>query len=225
MSMLDRMSIFGRSPFEPLVEHARKVHECVSMIRPVAEAILAADREKLLQLQHDMSKTEYEADLLKDRVRQNLPKRYFLPVRREDVARFLTEMDKIADAAEDFAVTATLRLLDLPQELHPDFLALVAKVVEVSEALLGVAEHLAELQKESFVGSEADDVLMKIQQVCHMEWESDKLSRKLARHFYAMLDLDPITIIILEKLSRALSGIADHTENVGKNLRLMILRK
>jgi len=225
MSMLDRMSIFGRSPFEPLVEHARKVHECVSMIRPIAEAILAADTEKLFQLQHDMSKTEYEADLLKDRVRQNLPKRYFLPVRREDVARFLTEMDKIADAAEDFAVTATLRSLSLPEELHRDFLALVTKVVEVSEALLGVAEHLAELQKESFVGSEADDVLMKIQQVCHMEWECDKLNRKVARHAYGILDLDAVTLMLLEKLCRALSELADHAENVGKNLRLMITRK
>jgi predicted phosphate transport protein (TIGR00153 family) len=225
MSMLERMSIFGRSPFGPLVEHARKVHECVSMIHPIAEAILAGDAEKLSQLQHDMSKTEYEADLLKDHVRQNLPKRYFLPVRRDDVAKFLSEMDKIADSAEDFAVAATLRSLNLPEELHRDFLALVAKVVEVSEALLGVAEHLAELQKESFVGTDADDVVLKIQQVCHMEWECDKLNRKIARHAYGILDLDVVTLMLLEKLCRALSQLADHAENVGKNLRLMIIRK
>ena len=83
--MLNRVSIFGRSPFKPLVEHARKVHECVSMIRPVAEAILAGDTKKLAELQHEMSKTEFEADQLKDQIRQNLPKRYFLPVRRRDV--------------------------------------------------------------------------------------------------------------------------------------------
>ena len=40
-----------------------------------------------------------------------------------------------------------------------------------------------------------------------------------------MPNLDVVTLMILEKLSRALSGIADHAENVGKNLRLMILRK
>ncbi|HUT01556.1 MAG TPA: TIGR00153 family protein [Phycisphaerae bacterium] len=225
MSMLDRVSIFGRSPFGPLAEHARKVHECVSMIPPVAEAILAGDTEKISHLQHEISKTEYEADLLKDQVRQNLPKRYFLPVRREEVAGFLSEMDKIADAAEDFAVTATLRKLDLPEELHREFLDLVAKVLQVSESLLSVAEHLAELQKECFVGAEADDVLAKIQQICHMEWESDKLNRRIARHAYGMLDLDPVKLMLLERLCRALSRLADHAENVGKNLRLMITRK
>ena len=223
--MRNLSGIFGRSPFEPLVEHARKVHECVVLIRLIAEAVLAGDQERLRDLQHQMSKTEYEADLLKDRIRQDLPHRYFLPVNRDDVARFLSQMDKIADDAEDFAVVATLRPIKVPEELRVDFLALVEKVLQVSELLLNVAEHVAQLQKEAFVGPDANDVLGKIKQVCQMEWESDKLSRKLARHFYGMLDLDPVTIMILEKLSRALSGIADHTENVGKNIRLMITRK
>ena len=89
--------LFGRSPFEPLIDHARKVHECVAMVRPVAEAIIARDAETLDKLQHEVSRTEFEADQLKDRIRHALPKRYFLPVNREDVARFLAEMDKVAD--------------------------------------------------------------------------------------------------------------------------------
>jgi len=218
-------SLFGRSPFEPLVEHARKVHECVRLIRPIAEGILAGDAARLKELQHQMSKTEYEADLLKDQVRQALPVRYFLPVDRNDINNFLRQMDRVADDAEDFAVVSTLRTLDVPAELHADFLALVDKVVAVSEALLGVAEHLSQLQKEAFAGPDAQVVLAKIQQVCLMEWESDKISRQLARHYYGMPNVDPITLIIMDKLSRALSGIADHAENVGKNLRLMIIRR
>ena len=85
--MLNLNRLFGRSPFESLVNHARKVHECVSLIRPVAEAVIARDTERLMELQHDMSRTEYEADRLKDAVRQHLPQRYFLPVNRGDVAR------------------------------------------------------------------------------------------------------------------------------------------
>ena len=217
--------IFGRSPFEPLVEHARKVHQCVGMVRPVAEAIIAGDRDRLNELQHEMSKTEYEADQLKDRVRQSLPKRYFLPVSREDVARFLSEMDKIADYAEDFAIIATFRRIELPEALHKDFLALVGKVLEVSETLLGVAEELAGLQKEAFTGPESDDVLMKVQQVCHAEWESDKVSRRFARQCFSSPDVDPVSLIILDKLCYSLNCLADHAENVGKNVRLMILRK
>lgn len=217
--------LFGKSPFQPLVEHARKVHECVALVRPISAAILAGDMEKLVELQHLMSKTEYEADLLKDDVRQRLPRRYFLPVDKQDIARFLSQMDRIADDAEDFAVVATFRTLSLPKELHAEFEALVEKVVQVSESLLALAEHVAQLQQEAFVGPNADDVLSKVQQVCHMEWESDKLSRKLARHYYSMQGLDPVVIMLLDKLCNALGHLADHAENVGKNLRLMVIRK
>ena len=223
--MRNLSGLFGRSPFESITEHARKVHECVTLVRPIADAILAGNQERLGELQHDMSKTEYEADQLKDSIRQHLPKRYFLPVRAEDVARFIGQLDKIADDAEDFAVVATFRKVQVPPDLHADFLALVDKVVQLSEALLDVAEHLARLQKEAFTGPEADDVLAKIQQVCHMEWESDKLSRRFARRYYASDALDPVDILILEKFCQALGGIGDHAENVGKNLRLMIARK
>lgn len=223
--MRDLSRIFGRSPFEPLVEHARKVHECVEMIGPIADAVVAGQYDKLVGLQHRMSKTEYEADLLKDRVRQRLPGRYFLPVSRQDVGRFLSQMDKIADGAEDFAVVSTLRKIRLPESLHEGFLTLVDKVVQVSQSLVEVAEHLAELQRDSFVGHEAEEVLTKIDQVAHMEWESDKLSRRFARQYYGMEELDPVTIILLDKMCACLRELADHAENVGKNLRLMISRR
>lgn len=223
--MLNLSTLFGKSPFEPLVEHARKVHACVEYIRPVAEAILAGDVEKLKELQHQVSKAEYEADQLKDNIRARLPRRYFLPVDREDVMRFLSHVDKIADDVEDFAVVATFRRVNLPQDLHGTFLELVDKVLASSERLLGVAEKLAEVQKEAFVGPEADEVLDRIAEVCHLEWESDKLNRRFARQYYSTEGLDTVTIILLDKFCRALGGIADHAENVGKNLRLMIQRK
>ena len=223
--MAGLMGVFGKSPFEPLVEHARKVHECVKLVRPIADAILAGDTKRLDDLQFQMSKTEYEADQLKDRIRQGLKPRYFLPVDREDLARFLAQMDRIADDAQDFAIVATFRKIDLPKEYHAEFLELVDKVVQVSETLLVLAEQLATLQKEAFVGEDSEDVLAKVQEVAHMEWESDKLSRKLARHYYGTLNLDPVTILLLDKLCHALGGIANHAENCGKNLRLMIVRR
>jgi len=219
------LGLFGRSPFEPLVGHARKVHECIAKVLPLAEAVLAGDAEQVEKLQHEVSQAEYEADQIKDNVRQGLPKRYYLPVRWSDMAGFLRQVDRIADAAEDFAVVATFRPLRLPPELHEEFRELARKAVQVNEALLGVAEKLATLQKEAFVGSEPDEVLRRIQDVCRMEWESDKLSRRLARHAYAIGGLDPVTLLLLEKLAGALSKLADHAENAGKNLRLMIMRK
>jgi len=217
--------LFGRSPFEPLIEHARKVHQCVALVRPVADAVITGDTDRLDELQHEMSRTEFEADQLKDRIRQGLPKRYFLPVNREDVARFLSEMDKVADYTEDFAIAATFRPISIPDDLKGDFLALVDKVLQVSELLLSVAEELAGLQREAFSGPESNDVLMRIGEVCHAEWESDKLSRRIARRIYSDIEMDPINVLLMEKLCRSLTQIADHAENVGKNMRLMISRR
>jgi predicted phosphate transport protein (TIGR00153 family) len=216
--------IFGESPFKHLVEHARKVHECVLLLRPIADTIIAKDLVKLRDLQDAMSRTEYEADLIKDKIRESLPRRFFLPVQREDVLGFARQLDRMADDAEDFAVVSTFRALDIGEELRPGFLALVDKVVQVSECLLDVADDLAQLQRESFEGPEAERVQQKIQQVCKMEWETDKLSRNVARIYYSDPQVDPVVIILMEKLCSALTGIADHAENVGKNLRLMILR-
>lgn len=217
-------TLFGESPFEHIVTHARKIHECVNLIRPITEALLAGDMVRLAELQGLMSATEFEADKIKDTIRQNLSRRILLPVSREDILTFVRQLDRMGDDAEDYAVVATFRKMELPTELRQDFTGLVDKIIQTSEALLGLAEELARLQKDAFEGSEAERVLLKIQDVCHLEWESDKLSRTLARRYYSLPGIDPLTVMILDKLCRTLTGIADHAENVGKSLRLMILR-
>ena len=35
--------LFGHSPFGAVVDHAKKVHECVEMIRPLMDALLNED--------------------------------------------------------------------------------------------------------------------------------------------------------------------------------------
>lgn len=217
--------LFGESPFGHLVDHARKIHECVALVRPIAEAMMKGDPKVLRDLQGQMSKTEYEADKLKDHIRQNLPRNIFLSVNREDILNYVNQLDRMSDDAEDFAVVTTFRRINLPENLRPHFFALVDKVVQVSDSMLNLAEHLASLQKHAFTGPEAEEVLKKIDAVCHMEWEADKLSREFARQYYAHDGLDTVTIILLDKLCEALAGIADHAENLGKNLRLMITRR
>ncbi|HPG00784.1 MAG TPA: TIGR00153 family protein [Kiritimatiellia bacterium] len=217
--------LFGESPFLQLVEHAKRVHKCVALVLPVAEAVVAGDQQRVRDLQHEMSLNEYEADQLKDHIRQHLPHRYLLPVDRDDIIAFLRQLDRISDDAEDFAVVATFRRIDLPPEIQPDFLAFVSKVVQVSESLLDLAEHVGQIQKEAFSGHLSEETLKKIQQISQMEWEADKLSRNLARKYYSAEGLNAVSIILIEKLCRALSSIADHAENVAKNLRLMITRR
>jgi hypothetical protein len=81
------LGVFGKSPFEPLVDHARKVHQCVALVRPIADAFLAGDLERVNDLQFQMSKTEYEADQLKDQIRAALPPRTYAILSRSSPRR------------------------------------------------------------------------------------------------------------------------------------------
>ncbi len=54
--------LFGKSPFGPLVEHTKKVHECVKIIKPLVEALISEDYEEINRLQDNVSKIEFEAD-------------------------------------------------------------------------------------------------------------------------------------------------------------------
>ena len=154
--------LFGRSPFGPLVEHAKYVHECVKLIRPLMEALAGEDYEAVHRLQDEVSKLEYQADRVKHELRESLPRRFFLPVEREDLGAFLHSMDKVADKVEDFAVILLIRKTKVLPELTDEFYGFVGQVTQVSQTLLEGSEELVNLAEASFGGAEAETVLSRI---------------------------------------------------------------
>ncbi len=218
--------LFGASPFRMLVEHTKKVHDCVLLIRPITEALLAEEHEKLDHLHREMSKTEHEADLMKDEIRDMLTGVQLLSVGRYELTRFLEVQDTIADAAEDFSVVVLLRKTHMHPALKDDFLTFVDQVIKVSEQLLTVSEELSILAEAAFTGAEADRVLKTIDKIGQEEWKADKLQRKFARHFYGLeKELDPTTLAFYDKYCQTLSRVANHAETTAKFLRLIIAKK
>lgn len=217
--------IFGKSPFAPLVEHAKKVHECVKLVRPLMEALIAEDYEKIHRLQDKVGKIEYEADLIKHEIRDSLPRRFFLPVQRSDLDQFLHCQDQIADHAQDFAVILLLRRTKVHPDLSDGFLKFVDQVLGVVEGLMKAAEELEVLAEASFGGTEAKSILARISGLGEQEWLADRMQRKISREIYSReAELDPVTIMFYEKMFSALSGIANAAENAGDRLREMILK-
>ncbi len=217
--------LFGKSPFGPLVEHTIKVHECVEMIRPLMEAVANEDYREILNLQNRISKLEYEADLIKHEVRSHLPRRYFLPVDRADIDRFLSCQDKIADKTEDFAVILTLRKTRLHPNIIDKFFEFVDQVFQVTGTLLNAAIELKNLAEVSFSGAEAQIVIERITKLNEEEWLADRIARSLSKDIYSLeKELDPIDIIFYEKMLLTLSDIANEAENAGDMLRTMIVK-
>ena len=224
MGVLDRF--FAPSPFIQLHEHAKKVHECVELIRPLVNALLAEDYEKIEELHNVMSRTEHEADVIKTELRDKLTKLYFLSVGQNELSRFLSYQDDIADAAEDFAVVLVLRKTKIPEDLKAGFMAFVEQVISVSEQLMNLEKDLSKLAEAAFTGEEAENVLNAIETIGEEEWKADRLGRKFARSFYNMEDkLDPVTVMFLDKYCKRLGAVSNNAEKTAKYLRLIIRKK
>lgn len=217
--------IFGKSPFGPMVQHTKKVHECVKMIKPLMEAVVKEDYAEVHRLQDKVSKLEYEADLIKHEIRGQLPRRYFLAVDRDDLENFLRCQDSIADGVQDFAVILLIRDTKIHPNLKDKFLEFVEQIMKVSNTLMNAAEELENLAETSFGGAEAESVLESIAGLGEEEWKADRLQRQLSRQIYSLeKELDPVTISFYEKILETLGRVANHAENTGDLLRVMIVK-
>jgi uncharacterized protein len=218
--------LFGKSPFAALVKHAKKVHECVKLVCPLMEAAIAGDYQKIHTLQDEVSKKEYEADIIKHEIRDHLPRRYFLPVDRKELESFLRIQDQIADKAEDFAVVLYLRQTPIHPLLKEDFLEFAKAVVDVSNTLLAAGRELNNLVETTFSGFQAESVMKHISGIGEAEWKVDRMQRKICKKIYGIEDeLSPVTISFYDKMLTNLSGIANATENTGDELRTMIIKR
>ncbi len=224
MGVLEKF--FAPSPFVQLQEHAKKVHECVELLRPLADALLAEDHDKIEQLHNLISKTEHEADQIKTELRDRISRMYFLSVGRLELSQFLAYLDDVADTAEDFAVLLLLRKTRVPEELRADFMTYVDQVISVSEQVMHLTDKLSTLAEAAFTGEEAREMLRAIEQISQEEWKADRLERTFARHFYSMEDkIDPITIMFLDKYSKTLGRVSNNAERTAKYLRLIIRKR
>ena len=223
MKMMSKL--FGHSPFGPLVQHSRKVNECVKLIRPLIEAQVGEDYEEVHRLQDIVSKLEYEADLLKHEIRENLPSRYFMPVEKLDLDRFLHSQDDVADCVQDFAVVLLLRKTRIHPNLVVEFYEFVDQILKACSILMAATEEIENLVEASFKGAQARLVLEKVSGLSEEEWRADRMQRKLAQHVYLLeAELDPVTISFYEKMLQTLSGIANSAENTGDIIRQMIVK-
>lgn len=217
--------LFGGSPFGPLLEHSKKVHDCVELIKPLMEAVAHENFEELGRLHDEVSRTEYEADKFKHEIRSRLPRRFFLPVERAELDSFLRCQDKIADRVEDFAVILTIRNTTIHPSLIDGFFGLVDQIFQVTGSLLTAAAELQNLAEVTFGGAEGMAVLEILEGLGEKEWKADRLARALSKQIYSLEgEVGPIDIIFYEKMLLALSSIANEAENAGDMLRMMIVK-
>lgn len=221
MSIISKL--FGKSPFEPLHQHMLKVKACVGLVRPLMDAFLKGEQEKVKDVAKKIFKAEHDADMVKKEIRSRLPKSILLPVARGDILRFLKEQDNIADSAEDLAALLILRKTTVPEELKEKLKNFVDKVLETYEMAMTVSSEIKLLAETSFGGEEAHKVMELIEQLKVKEWEADKAQMKVAKKMFSIeKKLDPVSVMMWMHIFRELGTLANHAENAGDQMRLML---
>ena len=218
------LSMFAKSPFKPLVSHIEKVNECVNQIKPLFDAFLSSDYEKVESIAKQISKVEYKADKIKDDIRQHLPQSIFLPVDKRDFMHLLSAQDDIADAVEDLAVLMRIKNINIPDALSQPLMELVDYVVALANDACGMIRELEDLLEASFGGAEAEKVEKMASDLGVAEYEADKMQFLLAQKLFSLSDISAADLFLLNELIKKLGGVADQSEKIGKTLRVFISR-
>jgi len=224
-NMASILNLFIKSPFEPMFEHQMKVHECVSMLKPLFEALFEGNKKELKRITQQIRTAETEADKLKDEIRDIIPKGIFLPVNREDLLRYLKIQDDLADSVEDITVLISLKELTAPPELAKEILSFIDVVMEACRLGDEITDYLRTLVYSGFKGEKAQEVLKLVDKVNKAEHDSDKAGHELAKKLFAHEDeMKPSDLILWFRIFDLIGNLADHADNTGERLRSMISR-
>jgi len=138
-----RVPFFGllstRSPLEGLVEHYEKVNECVELIKDALSCyVMEGTCIGLEELARDVDELEDQADKIKRRIRNRLPRRLFMPVDKLLFFNYTRAQDDILDTAQDCMYWLAMRYVKIPEEFRKDLIEFLDDVFETL-TLLGPA--------------------------------------------------------------------------------------
>jgi len=216
--------IFRRSPFEGLLEHANKVHECIKCLKPAVKYFCEGEYEKMDKMIDQIRTLENDADKIKGNIRAHLPTFIFLPVKRGDFLMLLREEDAILDYAEDVGNLMSMRHTKVPDDIKKDIIEHTERVVETAKSYEKAVMNLKDLLETSFGKREREETKKMIHEVHRKEWEADQVEAKLSKKLFNYDGLDPISVVHLLKLVDRMDQIANHAENAGDWLRAMLAK-
>jgi uncharacterized protein len=223
MKMLTILNLFGRSPFAPLRSHMEKVGICVHMVKDLFAALESKNFEELNRLAEQISEQEHQADLLKNDIRNHLPKSLFLAIDRSQLLEILAIQDNIADKAEDVAVLLTLKSIEMLSLFRDDFWNFLNKNIESFNGAQLIIKEMHELLESSFGGIEAEKVRGIVDDVAFKEHEADIIQRRLLKSlFKAENEMPYSTFHLWQKIFESVGAISNLSEKLAYRVRMTL---
>lgn len=218
-------SLLVRSPLPGIVPLMDRVVECAGEVQPLIQRLVEGDQAAVVEQAKQVSRLEGLADEAKNSVRSNMPIRLFLPVDRRDVLKLLSQIDAIADSAEDVGVLLTLRKMEVPEELKTLLPLYIERVLDCVKTAAELVAMMDTLLASGFGGRPVEEARQVIEQIARKEHESDKVQDQLGKMLFQLEDqLPPVSIFMWMKILSEIGDMANHAENVGDQFRLFIAR-
>lgn len=218
-------NLFGKSPIKPMQDHMLVVNDAANQLISFFEAACANDWQAAEGVQQQISALEHEADVLKKRLRLDLPKSLFLPVPRTDLLQLLTVQDKIANRAKDIAGIMLGRRMVFPEQLQTPMKEYVSAAVAASSQALKAIDELQDLLETGFSGRELKVVADLIEELDRIEHTSDELQIKIRSSLFKLEnDLPPVDVMFMYRIIEWVGDLADRSQTVGSRLQLLLAR-
>ncbi len=218
--------LFGRSPFVPLQLHLEKVADCVQQAVDLLNNLPNLDAEAIGEASREISKLEHKADLVKNDIRNNLPRGLFMAIDRGQLLEILSLQDSIADRAEDIGILLSLKRIPVPESIAGKFKDYVAGNESTFHKVRSVMEELDDLIESGFGGAEAGRVDGMIDDVAEMEHTVDIQQRDLMREIFALEDdLSIGEFYTWMRLLHEVAALSNLSEKLANRVRMLLTLK
>ena len=217
--------IFGRSPFVAMQEHMEIVDQCVHKLSPLFKALLKEDHAQAKEVYKEIGRLENKADVLKKKLRLQMPKGLFMPVDRRDLLELLLVQDKAANKAKDISGIIIGRKMTFPKAMTELLPAYVKRCEDACTQAKVVINELDELVETGFAGKEVEIVASIINELDVIEKDTDKLQIKIrAALMKVEKDLPPVDVIFYYKIIEGIGEVADIAQRVGSRVELLLAK-
>jgi hypothetical protein len=201
--------------------------QCVDLVKPLLEAANSQNRDELKRIADDVFRLEHEADEIKLKIRDHLPKATLLPVSRGDLLSYLNAQDDLADKVEDLVLSVSS--LRFPSGwtdggMHDELMALAEYSVAAAREAAKMLGRFEKLRMIGFAGNIIEELREIANHIGQIEAKADRKQFKLVQ---MVLEIDDpnwhfASSYVLLQVIRSLGKMADHAESMGDYMRLMI---
>jgi hypothetical protein len=216
-------NLLARNPLPKVGELMSEVIRTSDRVQALIDLLAKGDQAGVERVAKEISAMEGKADDAKNAARSKMPVRLLMPVDRRDVLKLISEIDAIADCAEDVGVLLTIRPLTVSEDMKPVLELFVERVLETIREAAKLIDLIDDLVESGFAGPPAERVLEQSAILGRAEHEADKIQDQCARVLFKEEDsMPPAALFMWTKVLNKIGDMANHAENVGDQFRLFV---